>query len=103
MAFRHFETSLHRIHQRCILRRPQDKSWVLRDIRLFKKSLHQSCFFRCSRYRKWVRMAFRHLDTSLHRIQQSRFLRRPEGWLWVVRVISLRKTNLQLFRQNFFF
>jgi uncharacterized protein YlaI len=39
-------------------------------------------------------MAFQHIQTSLHRLYQSRFLRWPEGRLWVLRVIRLLKNHL---------
>jgi hypothetical protein len=64
MAFRHQETSLHRHHQRRILRRSKGRLWVLRSIRVLKTLLkrhHERRFFRYSEWRKCVRMAFRHL------------------------------------------
>jgi hypothetical protein len=47
-------------------------------------------------------MAYRHLETSLHHIHQSRFLRRPEGRLWVHRAIRLLKTLFPRLRPNHF-
>jgi hypothetical protein len=44
-------------------------------------------------------MAFRQLETKLHRLQQSRFLRRPEGWLWVFRGFAYFKHHLSEFLQ----
>jgi hypothetical protein len=48
-------------------------------------------------------MAFWHLETSLYRLHQSRFLRRPEGRLWLLRAIRLLKTSLKRHRKNSFF
>jgi hypothetical protein len=39
MAFRHLETSLHRHHKSRLLRRPEDRLFVLRVIRLLETSL----------------------------------------------------------------
>jgi hypothetical protein len=47
-------------------------------------------------------MAFRHLETSLQQIHQSRFLRPPEGWLWVLKAIRLPKTSLPRIRPKRF-
>jgi hypothetical protein len=47
-------------------------------------------------------MAFRHLEISLYRLQQSRFLRRPEGRLLFPRPIRLLKTSLKRLHQSFF-
>jgi hypothetical protein len=44
-------------------------------------------------------MAFRHLETLLHRLHQSRFLRRPEGRLSVLRAIRYLKHHLSGFVQ----
>jgi hypothetical protein len=73
MAFRHFETSHHQLHQSRFLKRPAGTLWILRAVRLLKtllKRLRPSRFFRCLGFRKWVRIVFRHLQTSLHRIHQ---------------------------------
>jgi 5-methylcytosine-specific restriction endonuclease McrA len=104
-AFRHYEISLHRNHQRPILRLSEDRLWVLWVIRLLKTSLnwvHPNCFFLCSGCRKLVRMSFRYLETSL-RFHQSRFLRRPDGRSWVLRAIRLLKTSLKRLHPSCFF
>jgi hypothetical protein len=43
-----------------------------------------------------------HLETSLHRLQQSRFLRRSEGRLWVLSSIRIFKTSLKRLRPSRF-
>jgi hypothetical protein len=94
MAFRHPETSLHRIHQSRFCTRPEGRLWVLRFIHLLKTSLKRpfpSQFFRCLGCTKWVRILFWYLETSLHRLQQGRFLWRPEGKLWVLRPFAYFK------------
>jgi hypothetical protein len=95
MAFQHLETSLNRIHQSGFLRRPEGRLWVHRAIRLHKHHLTDfvQVVFRCPGRTKWVRMASRQFETSLHLLHQSRFLRRPEGRLWVLRHIRLLKTT----------
>jgi hypothetical protein len=47
-------------------------------------------------------MAFRHPETWLHRPYQSRFLRRPEGRLRVLRAIHLLKTPLKRHSKSVF-
>jgi hypothetical protein len=87
---------------RVVLRRPEGRLWLLRAIRLHKKSLRQllqSPFFRWPECRKLVRIAFRHLQTSLHRHYQSRILRHPEIILRVLRAIQLLKLDLSDFVQ----
>jgi hypothetical protein len=77
------------------LRRPKGRLWFFRAILLLKTSLkrsHPSRVFQCSACKKCVRMAHRYVETSLHRLQQSRFLKRPNGRLCVVRVIRLLKS-----------
>jgi hypothetical protein len=48
-------------------------------------------------------MADRHLETSLHRLHQSRFLRRPEGTLWVLKAIPQLQISLKQLRPCFFY
>jgi hypothetical protein len=75
-------------------RRPEGRLSVVRAFRLLKKLLMRllpSRFIQNSGCRKWVRMVFRILDTSLHRVQQSSFLIRPEGKLWILRLNRLLK------------
>jgi hypothetical protein len=48
-------------------------------------------------------MAFRNLEKFLHLRQQSRFLGRPEGSLFVLRAIRLLKTSLKKLRPSRFF
>jgi hypothetical protein len=48
-------------------------------------------------------MALRHLQTSPHWLHQSRFLRRPESRLWVLRTNHLHKTFLKQLRPSRFF
>jgi hypothetical protein len=86
MAFRNFETSLHRLHNITSLKR-------------FRPSL----FIRSSGCRKWFRMAFRHHETSLHRLHESRFLRRSKGRLWIPRAIRLLKKSLKVLHPSRFF
>jgi hypothetical protein len=78
---------------------------VLRSIRLLRtslKRLHLCHCFRFPGYRKRFRIAHGHIDTSVHRLRQSRFLRRPEGSLWVLRAIRLLKTSLKRLRRSRF-
>jgi hypothetical protein len=103
MAFPHLELSLHRIQKSRFLSRPEGRLLVPKPISLLRtsfKRVHQSLFFCvCSACRKFVRMSFRHHETSHHRIHQPRFLRRPEGILFVLRPISLLKTSLKRLHQ----
>jgi hypothetical protein len=48
-------------------------------------------------------MAFRQLETYLYRLHQSRFVRRPEGRLWVLMAIRLLKSSLKRLRPNRYF
>jgi hypothetical protein len=55
MAFRHLETSFHRLRKSRFLRRSESTLWVLRAIRLLKtllKRLHESLFLRFTGCRK---------------------------------------------------
>jgi hypothetical protein len=88
ITFRHLETSLNRLQQCRFLRRPEGRLREPRPIRQIITSIKRirpspGC-------RKLFRMVFRHLEKLLHWIQQNRFLRRPEGRLWVVRAIPLK-------------
>jgi hypothetical protein len=56
----------------------------------------------CPICRKWVHMAFCHPETYLHQLQQSRFLRRSERILWVLKSISITETSLQRLRPSRF-
>jgi hypothetical protein len=92
MAFRHRETSFHRLQQCRFLIRPRGGLLFFRPIRLLKSSLTQIRpipFFECPKCRKCVRMAFGHNETSLHRLHQNLILRRPEGRLWFFRANRL--------------
>jgi hypothetical protein len=103
-GLRHLETPLNRLHVSRFLRRPECRLWVLRSIPLFKTSLKQhrpSRFFGDPGLRKF--MAFRHLETTLNRLLQNRFLRRPEGRLWILRPIRLHNTSLKRFSPSSFF
>jgi hypothetical protein len=105
-AFPHFETSLHRLHQSRFLRRLEDRLWVLRPLSLHESSLKRlrpSRFFWCPGRTKLVPMASRHFETLLHRLHESRFQRRPEGRLWVLRTIHLDKNSLKQNRPRSFF
>jgi hypothetical protein len=103
MAFLHPESSLHRLQQRCISRRSEGRLLVPRAIRLLKETLkkHRPSRFLgnpgCGKC-----MDFGHLQT-LYRLLQNRFLRRPEGRLWVLRPIRLLKTSLKRLRPSRFF
>jgi hypothetical protein len=106
MAFGHLETSLHRHHQRRILRRPEGRLGFVRIIRLLDTSisrLRPIRFFRCPGCRKWVCNAFRRLKSSLHRLHHSRILWPPESRLWVLRAIRLLKSSLPRFVQVAFY
>jgi hypothetical protein len=48
-------------------------------------------------------LGFQHLESSLHGFQKSRFLRCPEGTLWVLRAIRLFKSSLPRLRPIRFF
>jgi hypothetical protein len=92
MAFRHLETSLHRLQQSRFLRRPEGSLWVLRSIHLLKTSLPRfrpNFFLECPKCRKFVRMAFRQHETSLHWHYHCRILRSSEGRLRGLRAITL--------------
>jgi hypothetical protein len=105
MAFRHLETTLHRIHQSRFLRCPE-RLWVLRPIRLLKISpsrLRPNRFFECPECRKCFRIPYRHHETSLHWYHQRRILRRSKGKLWVLRIIRLLETSLKRLHPSRFF
>jgi hypothetical protein len=104
MTFRHLETPLNRIQQRRFLRRPEGRLYDLRAIRLISlKRLHQRRLFRCSGCRKFLRMDYCHLETSTNPLHQSRFLRRPEGGLWVIRATNLPNTSVKQLHESRFF
>jgi hypothetical protein len=64
---------------------------------------HSYILFLCCGCRKWVRMVFRFLETWRHRLRGSRFLRRPEGKLTILRGIRLHKYSLKRLRPSCFF
>jgi hypothetical protein len=94
MAFRLLETSLNRLKE-SFLKRSEGKLWILRAIRLLESSHKRLRSCRSFRYlvrREWFRMAFWLFENGFID-QQSRFLRRPEGRLWVLIAIRQFKTS----------
>jgi hypothetical protein len=93
--FPHLENSHLRLQECRFLKRTEGNLWVIRAISLLKTSQANSSksLFECSECIKWVRMAFRKLQTSLHLLQQSRFISRPGGRLWVLTTIRLLKKS----------
>jgi hypothetical protein len=61
------------------------------NIKSLHKLIAQIAFFDAQET-KLVRIAYRHLETSLHRLNQSRFLRRPEATLYVLK--SMEEQNV---------
>jgi hypothetical protein len=103
MASRNIETSLLRLHEIRFIRLPESRLWVLRAIYLLKSTLNKhrpSRFFINPGFRKWL--AFGHFETMSHRLLQNRFLRRPEGSLWILRRIRVHKTSLKWLRSFVF-
>jgi hypothetical protein len=106
MAFRHHETLLHRNHQCRILRRSEWRLWVFKAIRILKTSIepiYRSSFFWCPGCRKRVGLAVPQIKILLQRLHKSRFLKRPEGRLCVLRTFRLLKTSLKQIRPSCYF
>jgi hypothetical protein len=106
MAFRNFQTSLHRLHQSRFLRRLEGTLWLHRAIRLHKTSIKQhqaSWFFDCQESQNEFVWIIWHLETSLYLLHLSRFSRRPEGRLWVLGAFRLHKYSLKEFRPRYTF
>jgi hypothetical protein len=79
--------------------------WILSAIRLLKTSQANSpkWLFWCQGFTLWDGVTIRHLETSFLRIQQSRFLGRPDGRLLVPRAICLRGTSRKGLHPSGFF
>jgi hypothetical protein len=77
-----------------------DFSWPLAYLKHHLSDFMKS-FFSMLRLQNWLRMAFPYLEPSLRGLQR-RFLRRPEGRLWVFRNILQNKTSATSYKSPFF-
>jgi hypothetical protein len=87
-----------------LLRGPEGRIWGLSAI-----SLHKTSFFDLVQV-DFSMLGMQEMRTNLlstpwkllHLFHHSRFLRRPEGRLWVLRTIRLLKTSLKRLRKSLF-
>jgi hypothetical protein len=112
MAFRHLETSLEKRKMKTM----NSSSFFFHDVQKTDYALLGPFAYLKHHLSDMVKIAFfdsrdaendfaclRHLETSLHLIHKSRFLRRSEGRLWVLRAFRLLKKILKRLQKVTFF